>query len=111
MSWEGVLGENICWVCAAGISAPLPYYSQFMVCLLPFKDPILVTFGHYSLFLVYFVANFRPYLSHFWANNFLTLKIPKTCDPILVTLLKMQPHYSSRENATPSSGTSSVAHY
>ena len=28
------------------------------------------------------------------------------CDPILVTLLKMQPHYSqtSRENATPSSG-------
>ena len=30
------------------------------------------------------------------------------CDPILVTLLKMQPHYSqsSRENATPSSLTS-----
>ena len=36
------------------------------------------------------------------------------CDPeILVTLLKMQPHYgqSSRENATPSSGTSPVASY
>ena len=34
-------------------------------------------------------------------------------DPILVTLLKMQPHYSqsSRENATPSSGTSPVASY
>ena len=33
------------------------------------------------------------------------------CDPILVTLLKMLPHYSqsSRENATPSSGTSPVA--
>ena len=30
------------------------------------------------------------------------------CDPILVALLKMRPHYSpsSRENATPSSGTS-----
>ena len=35
------------------------------------------------------------------------------CDPILVTLLKMRPHYSqsSRENATPSSGTSPVASY
>ena len=38
-------------------------------------------------------------------------KNPKMCDPILVTLLKMQPHYSqsSRENATPSSGTSPLA--
>ena len=35
-------------------------------------------------------------------------KNPKMCDPILVTLLKMQPHYtqSSRENATPSTGIS-----
>ena len=36
------------------------------------------------------------------------------CDPILVALLKMRPHYSpsSSENATPSSGTSpSVASY
>ena len=36
------------------------------------------------------------------------------CDPILVTLLKMRPHYnsqSSHENATPSSGTSSLAYY
>ena len=33
--------------------------------------------------------------------------------PILVTLLKMQPHYSqsSHENATPSSGTSPLASY
>ena len=33
------------------------------------------------------------------------------CDPILVTLLKMRPHYSqsSHENATPSSGTSPLA--
>ena len=40
-------------------------------------------------------------------------KNPKMCDPILVTLLKMQPHYSqsSCENATPSSGTSSLASY
>ena len=35
-------------------------------------------------------------------------KIQKTCNPILVTLLKMRPHYSQsgHENATPSSGTS-----
>ena len=35
------------------------------------------------------------------------------CDPILVTLLKMRPHYSqsSRENATISSGTSPLASY
>ena len=38
---------------------------------------------------------------------------PKMCDPILVTLLKMQSHYSQsrRENATPSSGTSALAPY
>ena len=43
-------------------------------------------------------------------NNSLT---PKICDPILVTLLKMQSRYSqsSRENATPSSGTSHLASY
>ena len=35
------------------------------------------------------------------------------CDPILVTLLKMRSHdsQSSRENATPSSGTSPLASY
>ena len=40
-------------------------------------------------------------------------KNPKMCDPILVTLLKMRPHssQSSRENATPSSGTSPLASY
>ena len=35
------------------------------------------------------------------------------CDPILVTLFKMRPHYSqsSCENATPSSSTSPLASY
>ena len=35
------------------------------------------------------------------------------CDPTLTTLLRMRPHYSqsSRENATPSSGTSPLASY
>ena len=38
-------------------------------------------------------------------------KNPKMCNPKLVTLLKMRPHYSqsSRENATPSNGTSPLA--
>ena len=35
------------------------------------------------------------------------------CDPVVVTLLKMRPHYSqsSYENATPSSGTFPLASY
>ena len=40
-------------------------------------------------------------------------KNQKMCDPILAPLLKVRPHYSqsSRENATLSSGTSSLASY
>ena len=73
---------------------------------------------------VYSGANYRPHVRHVWANipqiptcqNLLTPEIPQMCDPILVTLLapiKMQPHYSqsSRENATPSSGTPPLAIY
>ena len=57
--------------------------------------------------IVYSVANYRPHVSHFWANipqiparrNLLTPEIPQMCDP-LVTLLvpipnpvvKMRPH-------------------
>ena len=46
-------------------------------------------------------------------KNFLTPKNPKMCDPILVTVLKRRLHYSqsSRENATPSSGTFPLASY
>ena len=46
-------------------------------------------------------------------KNCLTQKNPKMCDPVLVTLLKLRPHYSqsSRENATPPSGTSPLASY
>ena len=40
-------------------------------------------------------------------------KDQKMCDPILVTLFQMRPHdsQSSRENATPSSGTSPLVSY
>ena len=47
-------------------------------------------------------------------KNCLTPKIQKMrVDPILVTLLKMRPHYSqsTHENATPSSGISPLASY
>ena len=40
----GVLGLIFCWVYAAGLPEPLPH-------------------------LVYFVSNYRPHLSHFWANT------------------------------------------
>ena len=45
-------------------------------------------------------------------NNGLTLSYPKMYDTILVTLVKMWPHYSqsSRENATPSRGTSTASY-
>ena len=48
-----------------------------------------------------------------WEEFFFYPQNPKMCDPILVTPLKMQPHYSqsSRENATPSSGTSPSVFY
>ena len=49
-----------------------------------------------------------PYLPEYSCSQ-----IPKICDPILVTLLKMHPHdsQSSRENATQSSGTAPLACY
>ena len=40
---KGVLGLIFCWVCAAGLPEPIPHYSLFGV-------------------------NYRPHLSHFWAN-------------------------------------------
>ena len=45
-------------------------------------------------------------------QNFLALKVSKLYDLIVVTILKMQPHYSrsSRENAAPFSGTSPSAY-
>ena len=53
--------------------------------------------------IVYSVANYRPHVSHFWANipqiptcrNLLTPEIPQMYHPILVTLLV------PIENATP----------
>ena len=88
-----------------------------------FRDPNLVAFYFYELthFLdwmkntLLFICSTNILVRLLTVNmkNCLTPKNPKMCDPILVTLLKMRPHYSqsSRENATPSSGTSSLASY
>ena len=73
-------------VCATGFLETLPHLAYFLSILLPNVDPILVTFGYYSMLRVYFVANSKPQLSHFWENDFLTLKVLKMCDPILITL-------------------------
>ena len=75
--------------------------------------------------IIYSVANYRPLVSHFWANipqipthwNLLTTEILQMCNPILVTLLDAIENatplcsQSSRENATPSSSTSPLAYY
>ena len=88
-----------------------------------FCDPNLVTFYFYELthfldwmkntLLFIYSTNILVRLLTVNMKNCLTPKNPKMCDPILVTLLKMRPHYSqsSRENATPSSSTSPLASY
>ena len=126
-----VFSQNVLLGMCPGLSEPLPHYSLFII------DPILVTFGPKCNFRdPNLVASYFNELTHFlnWMKNTLlftystkllvllltvnmknclTSKTPKMCDPILVTLLKMRPHYSqsSRENATPSSGTSPLASY
>ena len=60
--------------------------------------------------------NFNRETSYLWISayqNFLIPEIPNMCDLILVTPLKMWPHYSqsSRENATSPNGTAPSASY
>ena len=121
-------------VWGAPVRAPTPL--QSILC--PVIDPILVTFGQICNFrdpnlvtfylCIYLMLNEERFTFHLqcklsgtFANHKCEeLSYPpppqkkkEMCDPILVTLLKMRPHYSqsSRENATPSSGTSPLASY
>ena len=135
--------DNFCWLCAAGLSEPQRHYSQEPIMLLlysilwPIIDPILVTLGEICSFRDPTLVTFYFYELNSFFNlmkntllficstnilvRFLTVNIrncltprnPKICDPILVTLLKMQHHFSqsSRKNAHPSSGTSPLACY
>ena len=99
---------NFCWVCAAGLSEPLPRYRSILGHII---DPILVTFGQIrnfrdpNLVTLYFM-NWPIFLD--WMKNALLftrvqykhsgmfanreneelsyLKNQKMCDPILVRL-------------------------
>ena len=80
-----------------------------------FRDPNLVTF-YLCIYLILNEEHLTFHLQYKHSGTFSNRKCkepsypknPKMCDPILVTLLKIRPHYSqsSRENATLSSGTS-----
>ena len=107
-------------VCAAGLSDPI-LVTLGQIC--NFRDANLVTFYFYEW--THFFSSMRNTLLFTYStnilvrlltvnmNNCLTPKNPKMCDPILVTLLKRRPNYSqsSREEATPSSGTCPSASY
>ena len=82
-----------------------------------FRNPNLVSYWPMFLdwmkdiLLFIYSTNILVRLLTVNVKNCLTPKNSKMCDPILVTLLKMQPQYSqsSHENVTPSSGTSPLA--
>ena len=104
---------NFWQIYAAGISSPYPIIAYSVVKKTPsqsllsksiFCSPNLLTFCHFlnheSCYFV--IPNYQ---------NFLTPKILKMCKPIIVTLLKMQSHYSqsSCENVTLSSWHISIS--
>ena len=116
-------------MCRWALKAPTPLQSI----LWPVIDPILVTFAQRCNFrdpslvtfylCIYLILNEEHFTFHIQFKHSVTLanrkyeelshpKNHKKCDPIL-TLLKMRLNYSqsSRENATPSSGTSPLASY
>ena len=88
-----------------------------------FRDPTLLTFYFYELthFFRLNEERFSFHLQYKHSGSLLTINMkncltpenPKMCDPILVTLSKMCPHFSqsSAEYVTPSSGTSPLASY
>ena len=126
----GYLGLILLGMCRWPLGALTPLQSI----LWPIIDPILVTLGKICNFCdpnlvtfflcIYLISNeehstFHQQYKHsgtFANHKYKELSYPqnqKMCDPILVTRLKMRPHYSqsSRENVTPSSGTSPLASY
>ena len=117
----GVTSVNFCWVCAAGLLESLPHYSLFcgqlqtasghLLPLLLRIDPLFRLKEKRFTFHIQYIHS-----GTFANRTYLELSCPqnqKMCDPILTTVLKMQPHYSqcSREHASSSSGTSPLAPY
>ena len=78
---------------------------------------ILRTYSFFSLNEEHFTFHLQYKHSGTFANRvyegFSYPQVPKMCDPILETVLKMRPHYSqsSLENASSFSGTSPLASY
>ena len=128
----GVTWGNFCWVCAADLSEPLDPILVTLGHICNFCNPNFVTF-YLFIYLVnplnrsskneltHFLnklneEHFTFHLQYKYPGTFANRKYeqlsypknPKMCGPILVTLLKMQPHYSqsSCENATSFSGIS-----
>lgn len=65
--WRKEHAEQILEIIRHVVSHPENIYVQFVKC----NRLHIRTLGlpHYSLFLVYFVANNKPHVSHFWANR------------------------------------------
>ena len=129
-TWGRYLGKFLP-VCTTGLSESQSHYSLFCGHIIDpflvtsgqicnFRDPNLVTF-YLCMYLTSNEEHFTIHLQYKHSGTCANLKYEelfypknqKMCDPILVTLLKMRLHYSqsSRENATPSSGTSPLASY
>ena len=94
------------------IDSILVTLGQIQVC--NFRDPNLVTF--YFMYLILNKEHFTYHLQYKHSGTFANRKYEelshsknqKMCDPILETILKIQPHdsQSSCKNATPSNSTS-----
>ena len=84
-----------------------PHLSHFWLTLGNFHNPNVVLILSVT-FLTMSLPIFQSQLTRIFQLPKLILK---RCDPILLTLLKIQPHYSHSccENATTSSGISSLA--
>ena len=93
-SGVGVLGSIFAGCVPLASQNPDPILVFFWSILWPNIDLILVTFLENN-------SKYRPHLSHFWANNYCTLKILKKCDPILVTF-KLKILSQSAPNTSPS---------
>ena len=64
----GVLGSSFTEYVLLAPQNPYPIVAYVWSILWPNIDPILVTFGYCSMFPLYFVANYKPHLSHFWVK-------------------------------------------
>ena len=100
-----------------GLSEPLHHYSllcgHFNCVILKWIDTFVKMNTEHVVYSHFCTANRPIFFITGTCHKYSYPQIPKICDPILVTLLKMQPHHSqsSRENAIPSSGTSPLACY